>query len=418
MCGRGGGEGGSGDWVECLFFGLPVHPRGTLPLITLLPSKTTSTESPISGLFYLRGSLGGSIDAPSGAVSLKLVDGAVGRARLSRAEANLALSPDQVLSVDVEVAPAEGSGHVKLGGTIPLPKASGSTAADNSQANQQQQPQQQQQQQQQQQGVSAAAAVTGSSEAAAAEPPAPDAIDTEHAASGQEGVDLSLQVRDGGVDLVGSLVPGFRWESGSAAISLRVAGPLTAPRVTGGATLSRGVVMVDGFLRAPLTGITGVVELDGSVLRAGGVEARSGRSGHIRLSGALPLRPVQPQAPGADEPEPRVAEGLVAEVTSLELRVRNAYSGLFDATVRIGGSVAAPVVGGELKLSKGTVYLVGQAGGGGGGGGPLQPAAGQEGTSSGSSGSAEADMVSRAFAALKAGRRRAEDQVRDLLVRG
>jgi hypothetical protein len=352
-------------------------------------------ESPVSGLLYLRGSLGGSIDAPSGSVSLKLLDGAVGRARLAKAEAAAALSPDQVLSIDVEVAPAEGAGFVKLGGTVPLPKAAGSGggAADASAAKQDVYQQGGLVDEAQREGGDQQAGGGGSG-------------------GGQEGVDLSLQVRDGGVDLVGSLVPGFRWESGSANIAVRVAGPLASPRVTGGAILSRGVVTVDGVLRSPLTGVSGVVQLDGAVLRAKNVEARSGRSGVIRLSGALPLRPLQSPAAGAEgEEEPHPAEGLVAEASSLELRVRNAYSGLLDATVRIGGSVAAPVVGGELKLSKGTVYLVGQAGGGGGGAPQQQQGGVASDTAAGAPArGAEAEMVSRAFAALKAGRRRAEDQ--------
>lgn len=50
----------------------------------------------MSGLLYLQGSIGGSIDVPSGAVTLRLVDGAVGRARLAKAAASCALSPEQV----------------------------------------------------------------------------------------------------------------------------------------------------------------------------------------------------------------------------------------------------------------------------------------------------------------------------------
>jgi hypothetical protein len=340
----------------------------------------------------------------------------VGRARLARAVANLALSPDQVLSVDVDVAPAEGPGFVKLGGTVPLPKAAapgpGTAAQPQEQQQQQQQQHQQQHQQQQQQPGSTrarAAVATADTTQAGAPPPAAEEVGESgiNGAGSQEGVDLSLVVRDGGVDLVGSLVPGFRWESGSAAISLRVAGPLAAPRVTGGATLSRGVVVVDGMLRSPLTGINGALELDGAVLRARGLEARSGRSGSMRLYGALPLRPGG--GGGADASgEHLPAEGLVAEASGLELRVRNAYSGLLDATVRVGGSLAAPVVGGELKLSRGTVYLMGSAGGGGAPAAPAPDAAAGVG---GSGRSAEADMVSRAFAALKAGRRRAEDMV-------
>lgn len=176
--------------------------------------------------------------------------------------------------------------------------------------------------------------------------------------------------------------------------------------------MSRGVVALDGLLRAPLTGISGSLELDGTLLRAKGVEARCGRTGHIKLRGALPLRPVGSGGVGGGGSTVVGAEGLVAEASGLELRVRSAYSGLLDATVRVAGSLAAPVVGGELKLSKGTVYLVGQAGGGGGGGGGAGAAEAAVAMATGAGrGAEEEEMVSRAFAALKAGRRRAHDQV-------
>lgn len=377
----------------------PIPQSSNPPSLNL---ETHSPGSPISGLFYLRGSLGGSIDNPSGAVTLRLEDGAVGRARLSRAVASAALSPEQVLTVDVEVAPADGPGVVRLNGTVPLPQA------DKQQQEQQLQGQQQQQQMEEervQAEAPAARAAAAATDADAA--PEGEAGSAPSAAGAPEGVDLSLLVRDGGVDLVGSLVPGFRWGGGSASVSLRVAGPLPAPRVTGNAALSRGVVHLDGLLRAPLTGVSGSLDLDGRVLRARGIEARSGRSGHIRLSGALPLRPMPPPPPASDggAAEVPLPEGLLAEASALELRVRNAYSGLLDAAVRIGGSVAAPVVGGEVKLSKGTVYLVGQAGGAPGGAADSAVAGG------GSARGSEAEMVTRAFSALKAGRRRAEDQV-------
>ena len=40
--------------------------------------------------------------------------------------------------------------------------------------------------------------------------------------------------------------------------------------------------------------------------------------------------------------------GLVLEVEALDLRVRNAYSGLLDASVALGHSLSTPVVSARL----------------------------------------------------------------------
>lgn len=70
----------------------------------------------------------------------------------------------------------------------------------------------------------------------------------------QEEVDVSLVVTDGGMALISALVPGCAWQSGSAAIDLRVHGSLKEPGVEGAARLSRGLLKTP-FLRSPVQGV-------------------------------------------------------------------------------------------------------------------------------------------------------------------
>jgi len=68
----------------------------------------------VSGLLNVRGAVGGSLSNPTGVIHLRLVDGALGRQRLARSTASLALNAAQQLALDVELAPADSHGHVRL----------------------------------------------------------------------------------------------------------------------------------------------------------------------------------------------------------------------------------------------------------------------------------------------------------------
>lgn len=70
----------------------------------------------------------------------------------------------------------------------------------------------------------------------------------------KEDVDFTLVVSDGGMALLSSLVPGCEWQSGAAAIDLRVHGSLSSPGIDGSARLARGLMKMP-FLRNPLQGL-------------------------------------------------------------------------------------------------------------------------------------------------------------------
>ncbi|KAF8055821.1 TIC236 [Scenedesmus sp. PABB004] len=393
-------------------------------------------SSPVSGLLNVRGALGGSASAPTGVISLRLLDGALGRQRLARATASLALNSAQQLAMDVELAPADSHGHIRLAGSVDLLGDSAAASAD-----------------------AAAAAATAGGEAPAAasgdtpapEPPEPaagSAADGEaggagggSGASGSKGgragrkaqraaqraaqaaeqaaaraaeqaggaaaapasppgggsepqLELALSVKDGGMALLAGLAPGVTWGGGGASVSLAATGPAAAPLLTGRAAFSKGSLST-AALRHPLTQLSGSLALDGERLTVSGLEARSGPKGTISLAGGLPLRVAPAPAPaggGAGE-----AAGLSLAVSGLELRVRGLYSGSLDAALALRGGLDAPALGGSVSLSRGTVYLVPPAGGAG----PDVPAPAAP------AGASQAELVRTAFAALKAGRARA-----------
>ena len=77
------------------------------------------TGSPVKGLLYVRGSVGGSVGSPEGVLSIRLYDGAVGPTRLSNAEAYLKVDERQQVTLKLEAVPSEMRGFLKVDGSLP-----------------------------------------------------------------------------------------------------------------------------------------------------------------------------------------------------------------------------------------------------------------------------------------------------------
>ena len=246
-------------------------------------NMSSITNSPVNGLLYVRGKISGSAQAPQGDVSIRLLDGAIGPTRLDIAEAQAAIDASQRLDFNIELAPAEprASGHVKASGTVPLAELSGSTAAG-------------------------------------------------------EPMDVRVDVKDSGMMIVTTVTPEFRWQSGTAAIQLRVHGPLSSPAVTGSAHMGRATINCP-FLKAPMDSFGGSVFFEDGSLRIEGLDAKVGKRGRIHVGGALPVHASKrrlmppPVATPDDGKRAGAASGITMDVNGLELRARNVYSGAHSA---------------------------------------------------------------------------------------
>jgi hypothetical protein len=190
-----------------------------------------------------------------------LLDGALGRQKLARSTASLALNSKQQLTMDVELAPADSHGYVKLAGSIDLlgveeqpggrsstgssdaaaavggvqvadaemPNNSSSSGSGSKGKKNKKGKGQPAGGRSTPVGLAAAAA-----EAAPAAAPAPSAAVPDSSSSSSEPyLELGLSVRDGGMSLLTSLAPGLTWGGGSAALHFAATGPATAPVLTG-----------------------------------------------------------------------------------------------------------------------------------------------------------------------------------------
>ena len=241
-----------------------------------------------------------------------------GATRLSQAQASARLNEQQQLSFNVEVVPAEGhrqSGYVRASGTVPLVDAAaapavGATAVSSRGAGE---PAQQQQQQQQQ-------------------------------------LDVRLSVKDSGMAILTSVTPDVHWQQGQASIDLRLRGSLMQPVLSGGASITKATLDCP-LLRFPLTNVSAEVRAGEDLLTVESLEARCGRRGFVRARGRLP---VYGASTGSSQHK------LVAEASGLELRLRNMYSGQYDASLLVTSSLANPTVAGSMRFSKGIVFIVPQ----------------------------------------------------------
>lgn len=241
-----------------------------------------------------------------------------GQTRLSQAQASARLSEARQLSFNVEVVPAEGhrqAGYVRAGGMVPLAEAAlgGSSGGKDSAQQQQQQ------------------------------------------------MDVRLSVKDGGMALLTSVTPDLRWQGGLAVVDVRLRGPMDQPVLSGSASISRATLDCP-LLRFPLTNVSTEVRAGGGMVMVDSLEARCGRRGHLKARGALP---VYGSASGGSSKSLPVQQQhgqnkLVAEASGLELRVRNLYSGQYDATVSVTDSLARPTVAGGMRFSRGIVFMVPQ----------------------------------------------------------
>lgn len=288
-----------------------------------LPGASSDSDSPINGLLYVSGTLGGSAEAPTGEVAVRVYDAAVGQTRLAQAQASARLSDTMQLSFNVDVVPVEGhrkSGHVRAAGTVPLAAL---TAADG--------------------------AVLSPGQPSVAEAPA----------APQGPLDVRLSVRDDGMTVLTSLTPDFKWQSGEADLSLRLTGTIDQPTVNGAVLVSKATVDVPVF-KYPLEVVSADVRFAEGMLEVGGVEARLGRKGHVRTRGTLPIYHPDSNARGAAPVLAAMQHRLTVDVQGLELRARNTYAGQVDALLTVRDSVEHPVVGGSLRFSRGSVYLIPQ----------------------------------------------------------
>ena len=276
-------------------------------------ANSTLGSSPlVDGSLYVRGALGGSADVPEGDIHVRLLDGFLGSTPLAKAEANAAVTSDKRLAFDAQVQPASAPGHVRVVGSVPFRKQLPQLSID------------------------------------VDEKPQKGTLGVKKYS---DSIEIDAAVKDSGMLLISAISPEVRWESGSADIALKVRGNVQNPVADGVAHLNRALISCP-WLSRPLSGLGATIRLNQNKLHVDTFEGKVGRRGYLKVLGSLPIRHTDVGAELRDE------EGITLSAEGLEIRARNAFNGTFDGEVTLGSSLLQPQIGGGMRLSKGTAYII------------------------------------------------------------
>jgi len=168
-------------------------------------------------------------------------------------------------------------------------------------------------------------------------------------------ISLSARVEDDGLQLLSLFTNQVSWEGGEGVVDIEVAGTLFEPQIQGNASFANGVVSALA-LPEPLTNVNGEITFDRQLIRVNGLQGQF-RQGQVTAAGLWPI------FDGASMTED-IADPLTVVFDEVVLNFKGLYRGSVEGQATLLGSALAPVVTGNIELSRGEVELVAQPPGG------------------------------------------------------
>ena len=166
-----------------------------------------------------------------------------------------------------------------------------------------------------------------------------------------EGLELRLASRNDGLLFLTALAGGeLDWQAGSADLQLLVRGRRERPLANGFLRIRDGRLLLAG---QPFRDVQATAFFDFERLQLEQLTASLGDRGQVEGQGSLPLWAAAAAAPVAGEASP---PALRLRLEALPLR-RDTLRLQADGTLEVAGSLQAPRVGGDLRLSRGRLLL-------------------------------------------------------------
>ena len=160
----------------------------------------------------------------------------------------------------------------------------------------------------------------------------------------QSGLELRLASRGDGLRFLSVLAgPGLRWQQGSADLQLLVRGSQSEPVANGFLRLRKGLVQLAG---QTLRNVEATVLFDFSELELQQLSAQVGSAGVISGSGQLPLFTAGTEVPRLLRLQLRQVPFSLPRMTAQA-----------DGELLVSGALRRPVLGGELRLSRGSINV-------------------------------------------------------------
>jgi translocation and assembly module TamB len=164
-----------------------------------------------------------------------------------------------------------------------------------------------------------------------------------------DAISLDVDVANEGLALINLLTNQVAWQGGEGAVNLEVRGTLSQPLATGIATFN-GASFTAQALPEPITNVTGIVRFNTDRIVVEGLEGQFS-DGALASQGVIPIFSPLPRN------SPDLANPLTVALNDIELNFKGLYSGGVDGQATITGTALAPVIGGDVLLSNGEVFI-------------------------------------------------------------
>ncbi|TVQ20222.1 MAG: hypothetical protein EA367_09155 [Leptolyngbya sp. DLM2.Bin15] len=164
---------------------------------------------------------------------------------------------------------------------------------------------------------------------------------------------LDVDVRDDGLALMNLFTNQVSWISGQGSADLEVRGTLSNPTVLGSIILQDAVFAAQ-TLPSPITDVTGQINLNLDRIQ---VENLTGNfsAGTISAQGVLPIAtPLNDLETNTDDLR---QQPLTVALRNIVMNFRGLYNGGVAGDLQIDGTALAPLIGGDIRLSNGRVFL-------------------------------------------------------------
>ncbi|AFY71433.1 protein of unknown function DUF490 [Thalassoporum mexicanum PCC 7367] len=168
--------------------------------------------------------------------------------------------------------------------------------------------------------------------------------------SGGRDIDLTIEVKNEGLAVVNIFSEAVRWEDGMGRASLVVSGTKRRPMVQGEVVLDDATITL-AALPEPITDLSGDVAFSRDRLAANLTGLFS--DGEVTANGVLAVSDpnlISPADPDFDRP-------LTVSANSLQLELKDLYSGGVNGFFEVRGAALDPLIGGTVALSRGRILI-------------------------------------------------------------
>lgn len=160
---------------------------------------------------------------------------------------------------------------------------------------------------------------------------------------------LDVNVQNQGLALLNVLTDQVAWKGGEGQVQLQVRGTLQQPEATGIA-LVKNATITAAALTDPLTNVNGRALFNQDRIAIEGIQGDFSR-GQVVAQGVIPI------FGNLSANDPDIANPLTVSLDRLTLNLPNLYQGGVNGKVTVTGSALNPVIGGQVLLANGQVFL-------------------------------------------------------------